>query len=203
MTFEEYVVDWFHSYLQNDENENISDEWFEAMGYTSDQLNEEQDTYNFLMNLDDGEEIWHRAFSNDSEVQHSKLSEIADTEALLFDWFVDAVRPQYQDYSHVKDLLIDMAGQCIAYDNPLGFFKDLAYGGCISGMVGMFIYNSDCKDFYIKNIDSMEDYIEMLEGEMGEPVRNREHLPHYTFVCWVCYEELGNEVARTLWPETF
>lgn len=69
------------------------------------------------------------------------------------------------------------------------FFEDLQHGGCISGLVSEFIYHEDCKNFYIKHIDDLEDFKTDLEDEIGEPIKNRHNLPHYTFVVWLCFEE--------------
>lgn len=69
------------------------------------------------------------------------------------------------------------------------FFEDLQKGGCISGMIGEFVYHSDCKDFYIKHIDDLEEFREELEEELGEPIKNRHNTKHYTFVVWLCFEE--------------
>ena len=92
-----------------------------------------------------------------------------------------------------------MAGHCFNYANPAGFFQDLQCGGCASGMIGMFIYHSDCKDFYINHIDSMEDFVEEFEDELGSPIKNEAKMPHYTFICWICYEELAFRIANELW----
>ncbi|MDP5200349.1 hypothetical protein [Flavobacterium sp. DG2-3] len=69
------------------------------------------------------------------------------------------------------------------------FFLDLQTGGCVSGMVSEFIYNADCKEFYIEHIDELEDMRTQLEEAIGEPIENRFSAPHYTFVCWLCFEE--------------
>jgi len=69
------------------------------------------------------------------------------------------------------------------------FFEDLQKGGCQSGMIGQFIYHSDCKEFYIANIDELEEIKADLEEQIGEPIKNRLELPHYTFMCWLCFEE--------------
>jgi len=70
-----------------------------------------------------------------------------------------------------------------------GFLEDMQKGGCISGMIGEFIYHNDCKAFYIKHIDDLEEFKTELEEQMGEPIANRHNLPHYTFVVWLCFEE--------------
>lgn len=114
------------------------------------------------------------------------------------------VGDQYiKDYDFAEELLEDMAEECESYTNPTGFFQDLQHGGCVSGMIGMFIYNADCKKFYIDHIDNMEDFVEELEDEIGESIKNKQKLPHYTFICWLCYEELALRIARELWNDEF
>lgn len=78
------------------------------------------------------------------------------------------------------------------------FFEDLQYGGCISGLIGEFIYHYDCKQFYIKHIDALEDYKTELEEQLGEPIANRHSAPHYTFMCWLCFEEYCHELYNNL-----
>lgn len=109
------------------------------------------------------------------------------------------------EYDFVPEIIDDLVYNVNerGYEKPTGFFEDLQYGGCQSGMVGKFIYNSDCKDFYIKYIDSMEDFKTEMEDELGEPIANRNGLPHYTFMCWLCYEETVYMIARELFPEKF
>ncbi|WP_347053613.1 DUF7222 domain-containing protein [Flavobacterium olei] len=69
------------------------------------------------------------------------------------------------------------------------FLEDLQRMGCISGMIGDFIYHTDCKNFYIKHLDDLENIREEIEDSLGEAVKNRHRLPHYTFMCWLCFEE--------------
>nr|WP_315242109.1 hypothetical protein [uncultured Flavobacterium sp.] len=69
------------------------------------------------------------------------------------------------------------------------FLEDLQQGGCVSGMIGEFIYHSDCKAFYIKHLDDLENIRKELEDSFGTPVANRYDSPHYTFMCWLCFEE--------------
>lgn len=69
------------------------------------------------------------------------------------------------------------------------FFEDLQHGGCQSGLIGDFIYHNDCKEFYTKHIDALEDFKTELEEQLGEPIKNRLEQPHYTFMSWLCFEE--------------
>ena len=71
------------------------------------------------------------------------------------------------------------------------FLEDLSRGGCISGMIGEFIYHHDCKAFYIKHLED-------LEEAFTEPVANRYKLPHYTFLCWLCFEEYCYDIYRNV-----
>jgi hypothetical protein len=76
------------------------------------------------------------------------------------------------------------------------FLEDLQNGGCMSGMISEFIYHSDCKEFYIKHLDDLENIKEELEESLGESVKNKHRLPHYTFVCWLCFEEYCFDIYR-------
>jgi hypothetical protein len=76
------------------------------------------------------------------------------------------------------------------------FLEDLQHGGCISGMIGEFIYHSDCKAFYITHLDDLEDIRKDLENSLGEPIANRYESPHYTFMCWLCFEEYCFDIYR-------
>lgn len=76
------------------------------------------------------------------------------------------------------------------------FLEDLQKGGCISGMIGKFIYHNDCKAFYIKHLEDLENIKNDLEESFGEPITNRYKLPHYTFLCWLCFEEYCYDIYR-------
>ncbi len=78
------------------------------------------------------------------------------------------------------------------------FFNDLQQHGCISGMIGSFIYNSDCKKFYINHIDDLEEFKEEIEDEYGYEIENRKDLPHYVFMCWFCFEEFAYQLYNEI-----
>jgi hypothetical protein len=69
------------------------------------------------------------------------------------------------------------------------FLEDLQHGGCISGMISEFIYHSDCKALYSTHLEDLENIKNDLEDGLGEPIPNRFKSPHYTFICWLCFEE--------------
>ncbi|KIA95650.1 MULTISPECIES: hypothetical protein [unclassified Flavobacterium] len=76
------------------------------------------------------------------------------------------------------------------------FLEDLQNGGCMSGMISEFIYHSDCKEFYIGHLDDLENIKDEIEDSLGESVKNRHRLPHYTFMCWLCFEEYCYDIYR-------
>lgn len=77
------------------------------------------------------------------------------------------------------------------------YIEDLQNGGCISGMIGEFIYHVDCRSFYKKHLDDLEEIKDELENSLGECIKNRHRLPHYTFMCWLCFEEYCFDIYRS------
>ena len=195
MTFNEYVVDWFQTKVETATDVEVA-QLFDIMEYP-----EVEDKREFLMNVENGQEIYEKLFGFLKRERNSCLN--GEQCTLLADIFDQAVPEMRREYNYVDELIDNMADECNGYDNPLGFFKDLAYGGCKSGMVGMFICNCDCKDFYIKHIDDMESFVGDFEDELGELITNKDKLPRYTFICWLCYEELAYRIASELWPDEF
>lgn len=115
-------------------------------------------------------------------------------------------KSNYKEFSFVDDFNTIIADKITDYDGTVksqlkSFFNDLQYGGCQSGMIGDFIYNSDCKDFYIKHIDDLEQFKTDLEDQLGEPIKDRNSLPHYTFVVWLCFEEYCYDLYRTIFED--
>lgn len=199
MKFKEYVNDWFHALVEQHENDQ---EWCEDLFLQLDydkgeHLNDGQSIYDFLLAMSDENEIYEALFGFDVKVKD--LDDLPDTEDFSKAMFKTVGEGIIKEYDFAEELLEDMVGNCEGYTNPIGFFQDLQQGGCGSGMIGMFIYNTDCKKFYIDHIDSMEDFVEELENELGCPIKNENKLPHYTFICWLCYEELAYRIANELW----
>lgn len=199
MTFKEYVLDWFHQLV---ERHYTGKEWqadlFHQLGYNeAEYLDEGVSIYDFLLGMSDENEIYEALFGYEAKVK--ALDDLTDTEGFLTRMFQEVGKGYIKEYDFANELLEDMAGRCLNYANPAGFFQDLQYGGCASGMIGMFLYHSDCKNFYINYIDSMEYFVEELEDELGSPIKNETKMPRYTFICWVCYEELAFRIANELW----
>lgn len=47
------------------------------------------------------------------------------------------------------------------------------------------------------------EFKETMEDELGTPIHNKSGVPHATFMCWFCYEELGFQIARNLFNDQF
>lgn len=106
-----------------------------------------------------------------------------------------------RDDNFIKSFNRIIKNQVKNYDTPEQFFKDMQNGGCITGMISDFIYHADCKNFYIKNIDGLEDYKTELEDNLGEPITNRHKLPHHTFIVWLCFEEYCYSIYSSLFEQ--
>ena len=204
MTLKEYVLDWFHQLVE----EHYTDkEWqadlFHQLGYNeAEYLDEGVSIYDFLLEMSDENEIYESLFGYSAKVKD--LDDLPDTYGFLKDMFYEVGQDLIKKYDFAEVLLQDMAEFGDSYVNPIGFFEDLQNGGCQSGMIGMFIYNNDCKRFYIDHIDDMDSFVEDLGEELGEPVTPGSDVSHrYVWVCWLCYEELAFKIARELWEDKF
>ena len=112
----------------------------------------------------------------------------------------------YKDLDVVKEFNTIILDALPNYDGKKkqqlkSYFEDLQRGGCMSGMVSEFIYNSDCKDFYIKHIDDLEEIKTIYTEDIGVEVENRHKLPHYTFVCWLTFEEYCYNLYNIIFEE--
>jgi hypothetical protein len=197
--FNEYVIVWFQDFVSNHESDS---EWVESLaeqlGYEQD---DEETPLEYLQTMDEADFIYKSLFGYES---HVLVDDLTTTEDFAREMLGEIVKDlKLSKYDFVGALLEDMAEHIEGYDTPLGFFADLNHGGCASGLIGMFIYNQDCKEFYIQHMDSMEDFKQDWENMNAYYVKNTHGLPYYTFLCWFCYEELGYEIGRALFPEVF
>ena len=175
--FENYITDWFHDWLkEHEEQADFYQEVFYAMRYTLEELGEDSHL-DFLLNLS-ADAIYDNLISFHKQA-------VPDKEKEFVDEFVE-----------------DMAEHAENYNSPLEFFNDLTHG-CQSGLIGMLIYNTDCLKIYSKYANDMEEFKETMEDELGTPIHNKSGVPHATFMCWFCYEELGFQIARNLFTDKF
>lgn len=209
-TFNDYVLEWWEDFIENADEATakriMENEFIGEEEYIEDYIPEEAETCKkWLLQQDDAEIIYKTFFGTEST--DCLYDDLPDTEEFLREMFMGCANwynnpSNTSKPSFAKEFVEDMVYHAQDYETPLGFFKDLQYG-CVSGLIGMLIYNYDCKRIYIEHMDDMEQYKEEIEGELGEPIANRHQAPHYTFLCWLCYEELGFQISRQLFPETF
>lgn len=206
-TFEEFVTDWWKDYLSEASEdthkalmENLIGEEETIEDYIPEDYASPREWLEDNMTAD---EIYEKYFSfeNDGLCPDN----MPDAEEFIYDmlkenasWWNTNETPLP---SFTETFLRDMVSHIEGYDNPIGFFKDLQ-NGCQSGLIGMLIYNSDCKRIYIEHIEDMEEYVAQMFEEVGY-IKNEQHLPHYTWICWMCYEEFGFQIGRALFPQTF
>lgn len=197
--FNEYVISWFQNFVSDHENDN---EWVsdlaKQLGYEHD---DEETPLDYLQAMADVDYIYKSLFG----FQHGvSVDGLPSTDDFVVKMLADtAADLKLSKYDFVGALLGDMTEHIENYDTPLGFFKDLDYGGCKSGLIGMFIYNYDCKVFCIEHLDSMMDFKNDWENMMCMSVKNTDDLPRCTFLCWFCYEELGYEIGQALFHKVF
>lgn len=206
MKFNDYVMDWFtetvNNHIDNTEWCKRVYEIFECD--LADQIGESAYGEYLLANIKDPYKIYTTLFGyNKVDLKRLPLSGVPDTESFLEKAFLMAAKEQawpayVSPLPWVREFVEDMAYHASNYIYPDGFFEDLNYGGVASGIAG-YIYDYQCKETYLNYIDDLEDYAQNLEEELGESIQNTKHLRHYTFVCWVCYEELAHKIADTLW----
>lgn len=200
MTFKKYVLNWWNEFIEDHKSDlkRLMETFVGEEETIEDYLEDNETPYDWLSAKDDADEIYKHFFGYEGEQLY--FDDLPDTETFLEGMFKQAYT---EKYDFVNKLIEDMVEHACNYSLPYSFFHDLSYGGCVSGIIGMFVYNSDCKEFYIDHIDDLETFVENLEESLGEPIKNKDHLPHYTFVCWLCYEELGHNIAQILYPERF
>ncbi len=197
--FNEYVISWFQDFVSDHED---NSEWLsDVAGQLGYEYDVEETPLEYLQTMDEADFIYTGLFGDKSCVL---VDDLTTTEDFAREMLGEIAKDlKLSKYDFVGELLDDMAEHIEGYDTPLGFFKDLSCGGCASGLIGKFIYNSDCKEFYIQHMDSMENFKQDWENMMGTSVQNPKNLPHYTFLCWFCYEELGYEIGQALFPNVF
>lgn len=183
--FEDYVETWWDELIQTtmDNIDNKDDEEeLKAYQEVCKKLN-----INEMSDLSDGLEIYQKVILN-----NPGFSGIPSPYDFINEFIEDNF---YVKYNFQWNFLEEIANHIIEYDDPKKFFEDISYGGCKSGIIGSLVYNDDCKRIYIDNIDDIEEYFKSLEDELGIKINDENELPRYTFVCWVCFEELCRQLS--------
>lgn len=92
------------------------------------------------------------------------------------------------DYSFSDELKEIFQDHILGYNRGEDFFDDLAHG-CSSGILGEFIYYSDTKDFYLRHMDDIDNYINELGESFGEPIKLGE--PRFNDAVWAVVDYVG------------
>ena len=79
-----------------------------------------------------------------------------------------------------------MAQEALDYDNPKGFFEDLAQHGCVSGMVGSLIYYHDTHAFFDKHYHEIEEIRHAIQDDVGLVLETHGDLKNH--LAWLAFE---------------
>lgn len=97
----------------------------------------------------------------------------------------------------VLDILINHIEDCEDFDEVRGFMEDLRCYGCSSGMIGELIYYFDTKEFFIKNMDEIQDYVNQLIQEGIYSINELD----INEIVWIVFESISNEFFYTIEDE--
>ena len=89
----------------------------------------------------------------------------------------------------VLDIIINYIEDYENFKDVRSFIEDIRSYGCVNGMSGELIYYDDIKEFYIKNLDEIQDYINEL---INQGIYSINEL-HYNEIVWVVFESIANE----------
>lgn len=99
--------------------------------------------------------------------------------------------------SEVLDILVDHIEDYESFEEVKGFMEDLRQYGCSSGMIGELIYYSDTKEFFIDNLDEIQDYVNTLVQEHIYSINELD----INEISWVVFESIANELFYTIEDE--
>lgn len=97
----------------------------------------------------------------------------------------------------VLDILVDHIEDYESFEEVKGFMEDLRQYGCSSGMIGELIYYSDTKEFFIDNLDEIQDYVNTLVQEHIYSINELD----INEISWVVFESIANEFLYTIEDE--
>ena len=89
----------------------------------------------------------------------------------------------------VLDIIINYIEDYENFKDVRSFIEDIRSYGCVNGMSGELIYYDDIKEFYIKNLDEIQDYINEL---INQGIYSINEL-HYNEIVWTTFEGIANE----------
>lgn len=78
--------------------------------------------------------------------------------------------------------------------DPASWLRDLAYGGCASGMVGGLIYRTECLSFVARHLADVLELLAEYTEDMGEAPPVDWSDPQSWFA-WFAFEETARRIA--------
>lgn len=99
----------------------------------------------------------------------------------------------------VLDILVNHIEDYESFEEVKGFMEDLRQYGCSSGMIGELIYYSDTKEFFIDNLDEIQDYVNTLVQEHIYSINELD----INEIVWVVFEAIANEYFYTIEDEIY
>ena len=97
----------------------------------------------------------------------------------------------------VLDILVNHIEDCENFEDVKKFMEDLRSYGCVSGMIGELVYYSDTRNFFIENLDEIQDYLNDLIQEHVYSIGEFD----YNEIVWVVFEAIANEYFYTIEDE--
>lgn len=102
------------------------------------------------------------------------------------------VRMELNDYSFSNEVKEIFRERILDYDSGESFFINLAEFGA-GDMLGDFVYYSQTKDFYLRNMDDIERFAKEIEEELGHPLSLED--PRYHYLSRLLVEEVGRRIG--------
>lgn len=89
-------------------------------------------------------------------------------------------------------------------DGEVSYIKDIAEHGCVGGSCRGLVYYSDTHAEYIKRADEIDEILQEIEEQTGEPYNIMENMKRLNqsdirnFLVWLAYEVKAQEIIQEL-----
>lgn len=101
-------------------------------------------------------------------------------------------RMELNDYSFSNEVKEIFRERILDYDSGESFFENLAEYGA-GDMLGDFVYYSQTKDFYLRNMDDIESFAKEIEEDLGQPLSFED--PRYHYLSRLVVEEVAHRIG--------
>ncbi len=136
--------------------------------------------------------------SKQAQIAQSSPVEKEDIDAKIIEVVLDQFieNSEMSEFDFAEDLKDIFAFYMSDRSTLSSFANEVCQYGCGSGLIGDFIYYSDTKEFYVRHMDDIEDYINELGEELGETIK-LEHT-RYNSATWLVAEEFASHLSNYL-----